>query len=370
MRIGVLGAGQLGRMLGLAGIPLGIQTRFLDPAPSAPAAAAGEVIRGDYTDRNAIARFADGLDVVTYEFENVPLAAVDSVANQLPVYPPRQALAEAQDRMAEKRCFQRLGIPTAPVAEVDSHEGLLRAVERIGTPAILKTRRLGYDGRGQAIIRTAHDSKAAWAAVKQAPSILEGFVAFERELSIISARSVDGTVVHYPLVENHHREGILRLSLAPAPGVPDELRRLAEGHARRVLEALDYVGVLAIELFQRGAELIANEMAPRVHNSGHWTIEGAHTSQFENHLRAIAGLPLGSAAARGHSAMVNIIGRAPVASQVLAVEGAHLHLYGKQERAKRKIGHITVTGGSHAAVQRAAAELLALVDAANEPVSA
>ena len=366
MKVGVLGGGQLGRMLGLAAIPLGMQVRFLDPSRSAPAAATGELIVGDYADGHALGRFAEALDVVTYEFENVPLAAVDEVARRVAVHPPRMALAEAQDRVAEKRCFQRLGIPTAPVCEVGNQDDLMLGIERIGTPAILKTRRMGYDGRGQAVIRTADDAAAAWDSVGGAPSVLEGFVSFERELSIISARALDGTVVHYPLVENHHRDGILRLSLAPAPGVPDELRQLAEGHARRLLRELEYVGVLAIELFQRGSELIANEMAPRVHNSGHWTIEGAHTSQFENHLRAIAGLPLGSAAARGHSAMVNIVGRAPRADQVLGVEGAHLHLYGKEPRPRRKIGHITVTHDSQAVVQRAVTELLSLVDAANE----
>ncbi len=349
-------------MLGLAGIPLGIRTRFLDPSPHSPAAAVGELVVGGYDDEAALAKFAAGLDVVTYEFENVPLNAVDRLARTLDVHPAQAALAEGQDRVAEKRYFQSLGIPTAPFAEADDYAGLEAAVERIGLPAILKTRRLGYDGRGQAVIREASDLRAAWDAVGQAPSILEGFVDFERELSIISVRALDGTVVHYPLVENHHREGILRLSLAPAPAVPDELRKLAEGHARRLMTELGYVGVMTIELFQSGEELIANEMAPRVHNSGHWTIEGACTSQFENHLRAITGLPLGSPAARGCSAMVNIIGRAPSAERVLAIEGAHLHLYGKSERPRRKLGHVTVTRESAAEVQRAVAEVLELVD--------
>ena len=360
MKVGVLGGGQLGRMLGLAGIPLGMRFRFLDPSPTAPAAAAGELIVAEYDDPSALARFADGLDVVTFEFENVPLAAVDALAGRVPIRPSRLALAEAQDRLAEKRCFEQLGIPTAPFAAVDTAADLEAAVARIGLPAILKTRRLGYDGRGQAVLGNAGDITAAWESVGQVPSILEGFVDFERELSIISARDTEGTIVHYPLVENHHREGILRLSLAPAPAVPDELRRLAEGFARRVMEELDYVGVLAIELFQRGDALVANEMAPRVHNSGHWTIEGADTSQFENHLRAIAGLPLGSAAARGRCAMVNIVGRAPRTRDVLAVEGAHLHLYGKAERARRKIGHITVCGATAAEVEERVSRLAPL----------
>ena len=370
MKVGILGGGQLGRMLGLAGIPLGIRCRFLDPAADSPAAAAGDLVTAAYDDDRALARFTEGLDVVSYEFENVPLAVVDLLSGRLPVRPSRAALAEGQDRLAEKRFFQRLGIPTAPFAEVNSPEELERAASELGVPAILKTRRLGYDGRGQAVIRATTDLAGAWSAVDRAPCILEGFVDFERELSIISARALDGSIVHYPLVENHHREGILRLSLAPAPAVPDEMRALAEGYARRLMEELEYVGVMTIELFQRGAELIANEMAPRVHNSGHWTIEGALTSQFENHMRAIAGLPLGSAAARGHSAMVNIVGRAPRTSDVLAIEGAHLHLYGKAERARRKIGHVTVTRDSAAAVQRTVTELLALVDPAEKEVSA
>ena len=358
MKVGVLGGGQLGQMLALAGIPLGMRFRFLDPSADAPAAAAGELVVGEYGDPSALERFADGLDLVTYEFENVPLDAVEMLRDHAPVYPPARALSEGRDRLHEKRCFARLGIPTAPFAEVEDLAGLEAAVERVGLPAILKTRRLGYDGRGQYRLRQASDIAAAWESVGGVPSILEGFVEFERELSILSVRGLRGDIVHYPLVENHHHEGILRLSLAPAPSVPDELTAVAERLARAVLEELDYVGLLAIELFQRGGELIVNEMAPRVHNSGHWTIEGAETSQFENHLRAIAGMPLGPARALGFSAMVNLVGKAIPPATALAIPGAHLHLYGKADRARRKVGHVTVCGATAAEVEERVNQLM------------
>ena len=350
MKVGVLGGGQLGRMLGLAGIPLGFRFRFLDPSPSAPAGAVGQLVVAAYDDEGALRRFADGLDVVTYEFENVPLRALDAIGEALPVHPSRKALATAQDRLAEKEAFRRCGIATASFAAVNSPEELEAAVAAVGYPAVLKTRRFGYDGRGQQVIRNGDDLAGAWRAIGAVPAIVEGFVAFDRELSILSARAGDGAVVHYPLVENHHREGILRLSLAPAPGVPDDVRQRAEQYARTMLQELDYVGVLAIELFLRGDELIANEMAPRVHNSGHWTIEGAVTSQFENHLRAIAGLPLGATDASGHSAMVNLIGDGIEPAEPLAFPGVHLHLYGKAARPRRKVGHITVTRDTPSAV--------------------
>ena len=359
MRVGILGGGQLGQMLALAGIPLGMRFRFLDPSPAAPAARAGELMVGRYDDPETLHRFAEGLGLVTYEFENVPVEAVEVLAARVPVFPPARALAEAQDRLHEKRCFARLGIPTAPFAAVDDRDSLDAAVTAVGLPAILKTRRLGYDGHGQVMIHAPGDAGAAWESVGRAASILEGLVTFDRELSILSARGIDGRIVHYPLVENHHREGILRRSLAPAVAVPDELKALAERYARAVLEELGYVGVLAIELFHRGHELLVNEMAPRVHNSGHWTIEGAETSQFENHLRAIAGMPLGPAEARGFSAMMNLIGAAPPAEAVLAIRGAHLHLYGKANRARRKVGHVTLQASTRDEVESGVAELSA-----------
>jgi len=361
--IGILGAGQLGRMLALAGYPLGLRFRFLDPALDAPAGHLAEHIHAGYEDTATLERFSAGLDAVTYEFENVSVAAAHFLSERLPVYPPPAALEAAQDRLVEKTFFRNLGVATAPFAIVDSQADLEAAILQIGLPAMLKTRRLGYDGKGQIILRESADAATAWAALGDAPLILEGFVPFERELSILAARSRNGEIACFPLIENHHRDGILRLSLAPAPDITPALQSAAEHIALRALAALDYVGVLAIELFQvmsnefqvttgpnssdlslvtRHSSLVVNEMAPRVHNSGHWTIEGAETSQFEQHLRAVLGLPLGATAARGFSAMVNLIGALPDPAVVLAISGAHLHLYGKQPRAGRKLGHITL----------------------------
>lgn len=344
--IGVLGAGQLGRMMALAGYPLGVRMRLFDPAPDSPAGQVAEHIVGQYSDYAALEQFAQGLDAITYEFENVPVEAARFLAERVPVYPPPQALSASQDRVDEKTFFQDQGIPTAPFKAINSWEGLEAGIGELGLPAVLKTRRMGYDGKGQAVLRSMEDAQKAWDAMGVQPLILEGFVAFERELSIIGVRDKDGNKVFYPLVQNSHREGILRLSIAPAPGVMRHMQMEAEGYARRVLEGLKYVGVLAIELFQANGKLIANEMAPRVHNSGHWTIEGAETSQFENHVRAVAGMPLGSVEARGYSAMVNLIGTLPDTLRVLAVPGAHLHLYGKEPRPNRKIGHITLRADS------------------------
>ncbi len=341
MRVGVLGGGQLGRMLALAGYPLGLRCRFLDPSPDAPAGQVAELLVGAYDDPGLLDRLAAGADAVTYEFENVPAAAARHLAARVPIYPPIAALETAQDRLAEKRLFQALGIPTAPFAPVDSAADLEAALGSVGLPAVLKTRRLGYDGKGQRMLRTPDEAVGAWAELGSVPCILEGLVEFERELAILAVRGRDGATRCYPLVENHHRDGILRLSLAPAPAW-ERSQVAAEDYAQRVLGHLEYVGVLAIELFQVGGELLANELAPRVHNSGHWTIEGARTSQFENHLRAVAGLPLGPTEARGHSAMLNLIGTVPVAATILAVDGAHLHLYGKAPRPGRKLGHVTL----------------------------
>jgi 5-(carboxyamino)imidazole ribonucleotide synthase len=347
--IGVLGAGQLGRMLALAGYPLGQRFRFLDPAHEAPVKDLAEFVRADFHDLASLDRFAAGLEVVTYEFENVPVEVAEKLSHRVPVYPPPAALQVSQDRLDEKSFFQELGIPAAPFAPVRTRAGLEHVLAEVGCPAILKTRRMGYDGKGQCLIRDRAAAEQAWQTLAKsakgkddADLLLEGFVRFDRELSQIAVRGRDGHMVFYPLVENHHAEGMLRLSLAPAPDLTAEMEAVARDYAQRVLEALGYVGVLAIEFFQQGGRLIANEMAPRVHNSGHWTIEGAKTSQFENHLRAILGLPLGTAEARGPCAMLNVIGKLPVAKDVLAHPGAHLHLYGKKPRPGRKIGHITV----------------------------
>ncbi|MEI6916054.1 MAG: 5-(carboxyamino)imidazole ribonucleotide synthase, partial [Armatimonadota bacterium] len=252
------------------------------------------------------------------------------------------ALQISQDRLTEKTFFQSIGASVPAFAAVDSWATLLDAVSRIGLPSVLKTRRLGYDGKGQYVLQTTMDVEDAWQALGSNPTILERFIDFERELSIIAVRTYDKTIAVYPLVQNHHREGILRLSIAPAPGVSADIQAQAEAIAKSTLEALDYTGVLAIELFQAGGRLIVNEMAPRVHNSGHWTIEGAVCSQFENHIRAISGLPLGDTSARNYCAMVNIIGCEVNRAQILSLPDVHLHLYGKAPRPDRKIGHITV----------------------------
>jgi len=351
-KIGVLGAGQLGRMLALAGYPLGLEFRFLDPAPDSPSRHLGEFVNARYDDEAALARFVDGVDLVTFEFENVPAHVLAFLEDHVPTAPGREALATGQDRLAEKTLFRELGIETPPFATVDSRADLEEAVARIGLPAVLKTRRLGYDGKGQFVLRSAADLDEAWKALGGVPLILEGFVAFDRELSIIAVRGRNGETAFYPLTENHHEGGILRLSLAPAPRLDPALQATAEEYARRVLDRLGYVGVLAIELFQRGGDLLANELAPRVHNSGHWTIEGAETSQFENHLRAICGLPLGQTTPRGYSAMLNLIGTTPNPAKVLAVPNAHLHLYGKAPRPGRKLGHVTVRADNEDELER------------------
>lgn len=358
--IGVLGAGQLGRMLALAGYPLGLRFRFLDSAHEAPVQDLADFIRADFHDEDALDRFADGLEVITYEFENVPVETVEYLARRVPVYPPPAALRASQDRWDEKTFFRNLGIPTAPFAPVQGRADLKRALAQIGCPAVLKTRRMGYDGKGQALIRELEAVEQAWQSLGNADElnlILEGFVRFDRELSQLAVRGRDGRMAFYPLVENHHAEGMLRLSFAPAPERTPRLEQLARDYAARVLETLEYVGVLAIEFFQRGEELIANEMAPRVHNSGHWTIEGAETSQFENHLRAILGLPLGVAEARGPCAMLNLIGDLPDVRLILSQPAAHLHLYGKKPRPGRKIGHVTVCAADRETLQTRLAAL-------------
>jgi len=348
-------------MLALAGYPLGLRFRFLDALAEAPAGQLAELVVGDYTDQSLLARFSEGLSLITYEFENVPVAAVAWLAQRLPVYPPPMALEVAQDRVAEKTFFQGLGIPTPPFYPVLTYNDLQDGLERTGWPAMLKTRRLGYDGKGQRLLRSPADLEAAWAALGGQPLILEAFMPFERELSILAVRSTGGQVAFYPLVENHHQGGILRRSRAPAPATPARLQHEAERIARRVLEKLDYVGVLALELFELEGTLWANEMAPRVHNSGHWTLEGAETSQFENHLRALLGLPLGSTAPRGQVAMLNLIGLEPDLARVLAIPGAHLHWYGKEVRPGRKVGHVTLRADTPEELETSLARLEAVL---------
>ncbi len=338
MNIGVLGGGQLGRMLALAGFPLGHRFVFLDAAPEALAGVGSHIVAAP-DDARALGELADRVEVATYEWENVPLASARALARRVPVYPDPIALEVSQDRLREKTLFRDLGIATAPFAAVDSLPALERALDDIGVPAVLKTRRLGYDGKGQTVLRERREAGAAWTALAGAPCILEGFVGFARELSCLGVRGRDGAMAFYPLVENHHEGGILRRSLAPAADAPPAA---ATALVRRLAEHLGYVGLLALELFEVDGRLLANELAPRVHNSGHWTLEGAETSQFENHVRAVTGAPLGSTAAIGCSAMLNLIGSWPEPAAILAVPGAHLHLYGKAPRAGRKVGHVTV----------------------------
>lgn len=366
MKIGILGGGQLGRMLALAGYPFGFSFRFLEKENETPAGQVGEIQAGDYIDQQALDRFLVGLDVVTYEFENVPVQAARYLQERVPVFPPPQALEVAQDRFVEKTRFRDLGIPTPRFVGVDSLADLASAAASIGLPAVLKTRRLGYDGKGQAVLRTESDLEPAWRAIGGVPLILEEFVPFDREISILVTRGKDGKTAFYPLVENQHREGILRQSLAPAPAITSSLQRHAEKYGHDLAASLDYVGVLALELFEVRGHLLANEYAPRVHNSGHWTIEGSVTSQFENHLRAVAGLPLGSTDAVGYSAMWNILGAVPPLTPLLEIPGAHLHLYGKEPRPGRKLGHVTICS-PHAHEPRRIAELLETWQSSGDP---
>lgn len=383
MRVGVLGGGQLARMLALEGIPLGCRFTVLEPAPDPPAGVAAAVLRAPYDDPEALARLAEWADVVTYEFENVPADSAEYLRSRLPVLPPPSALEVSQDRLAEKRMFREEGVATAPFHPVDGPEEVQRALAATGLPAVVKTRRFGYDGKGQAMVESVEQARTV---VERMGSelIVEGFVDFERELSIICAAGRDGSLAFYPLTENHHRDGILRASYAPAPGLSRKLQAEAEAIAERIVARLGYVGVLAIELFEAGGILLANEMAPRVHNSGHWTLDGGAVlgggaSQFENHVRAVAGLPLADpafAASRGPpelpesravgspqmpgpaglpgpaaeawpggaAAMLNIIGEAADLGALAAVPGARVHLYGKAPRPGRKLGHVTVAG--------------------------
>ncbi|MDH3481545.1 MAG: 5-(carboxyamino)imidazole ribonucleotide synthase [Gammaproteobacteria bacterium] len=340
MRIGIIGAGQLGQMLGFAARDLKVECLFLDPSISPPARVCGDVIQRPFDDARALAELAKYCDVITYEFENVPVSALQRIEGTVPIYPPVAALRHAQDRLDEKRLFERLGIPLPAFRAVDAREDIAAAAEVLGLPMVIKTRRLGYDGKGQFVIRKAGDIDEAWGSLGAQALIAEQWVPFAYEVSSIGVRNVDGEVRLYALSHNVHKDGILRSSRSPLDA-PEFAERAAQ-YVRRLLEHLDYVGVLALELFVKGAELLANEFAPRVHNSGHWTIEGAATSQFENHLRAVLNLPLGSTANRGHAGMINLIGEIPSAAR--AIDGGHLHDYGKTPRAGRKLGHITVVG--------------------------
>lgn len=344
MRLAVLGGGQLARMMALAAAPLGIRVRAFDPSPDACAGDVCELVKGEFDDKDALGRFADGLDAVTYEFENVPTIAIETLAAKKPVRPGLESLRLSQDRVLEKAALTEAGFEVAPWAPAASLDELANAVQTIGTPAILKTRRGGYDGKGQAIIAHTADIERAWAAIGEQPAVLEKMLRFERELSLVAVRGIDGSMAYYPLVENEHRQGILRVTIAPATGVPDTLDTEARAMAQKLMAALDHVGVLTIEFFEVGGRLIANEFAPRVHNSGHWTIDGAATSQFENHVRAVMGLPLGPTDALCPTVMLNCVGDLPRTSVVLSSPDAKLHDYRKRPRPGRKIAHVNVRG--------------------------
>ena len=343
--VGILGGGQLARMMALSGAPLGLRFLVMDTVADACAGQFAPLLVGDYRDESALAEFAGKDDVATFDFENVPAESAEWLSARVPVFPNPRALAVAQDRLAEKTLFRELDIPVPEFAAIASRQDLDRALAEVGVPCILKTRRLGYDGKGQFRIRALADADAAWEALgAQAATvglIVEAFVPFERELSVVAVRGRDGGFRTWPLTENWHVDGVLSASLAPAQ-VDPALARTAIDYARRLAERLDYVGVFALELFCRDGGLLANELAPRVHNSGHWTLEGAETSQFQNHLRAVLGLPLGATHARGHACMLNWIGEMPDAAAVLGEAGGHWHDYGKEPRAGRKVGHATL----------------------------
>ncbi len=340
-RVGIFGGGQLGRMMGLAGIPLGLEFTFLDPSPDACAGTVGTLVQADFSDTEAFRRLAGSVDVATFDFENVPESSARALQEIKPVYPSPQALGACQDRLHEKNLLSSLEIAVPAYHPVSSRTDLLAGLDKFTYPAVLKTRRLGYDGKGQAILRDQEDLERAWQKLGDFDLILETFVPFEQECSLIGARGIDGETRFWSLTRNLHVDGILVLSLAG--GFDDALQAAAEDMMRRLLDHFDYVGVLTLEFFLLDGQLLVNEIAPRVHNSGHWTIDGAQTSQFENHLRAITGMPLGGTTARCEALMFNWIGELPERDRLLGIPGVHWHDYGKAARPGRKIGHATLT---------------------------
>lgn len=343
--IGILGTGQLGRMLALAAAPLGLRCATFGPEAEAPAHdVCAFHVCAPWDDLAALRSFAARCDIVTLEFENVPVAVLEALDGMVPLRPGARSLALTQDRLVEKQFVAGLGLSPAPFVAVNSLPDLMAGITQLGLPAILKTRRLGYDGRGQVLLRSASEAEAAWAAVGETACVLEGFVSFTAETSVVLARGTDGSVAAFDCPQNTHAQGILRRSTVPGPLTPDQTRH-AVAAASAIAEALEHVGVLAVEFFLgTDGALVVNEIAPRVHNSGHWTIEGAATSQFEQHIRAVAGWPLGSTALTGTGAVMdNLIGdEAGQWLQLAGEPGVHLHLYGKSEaRTGRKMGHVT-----------------------------
>ncbi|MEN9430048.1 MAG: hypothetical protein RJA86_907 [Pseudomonadota bacterium] len=360
MKVGVFGGGQLGRMMALAGYPFNLRFSFYDAAVDCPSAPLGQLFGDKHASPESLDAFIASADVFTYEFENIPVAWVERIAAQKPVYPSVKSLAISQNRLNEKKLFSQLCIPAAAYHEIHCADDLAQAASLLGLPLVIKTTMGGYDGKGQFVLRHMNEVSQAWAELgKAAPLIAEAFVTFQRELSIIAVRSQTGETRCYPLAWNTHHEGILSHSIVPAPQISAETQAQAEQYITQILHELNHVGVLTLELFDTQNGLYANETAPRVHNSGHWSIEGAVSSQFENHMRAVAGLPLGSTEAIRPSAMINIIGQHPDTSAILAIPETHLHLYGKSERIGRKLGHITITAETYEALQMRIAEVAA-----------
>lgn len=346
MRIGILGAGQLGRMLALAGYPLGHSFAFFDQSAGESTIGIGSTQVGSFSDEAALSKFAKECDVITFEFENVPCEAARFLASKVPVYPPPEALEVSQDRIVEKSFVQSLGIATPRFEGASSESELHEACKKVGFPCIAKTRRFGYDGKGQARIADSSAIPAVWKALGGSPLIVEGFVQFSRELSVIAARDTHGEIAMYPLAHNVHNDGILHRTEIPAPDLSPTLRHEAQAIATKILEKLNYVGIIAIELFQVGDHLLVNEIAPRVHNSGHATMDGMVTGQFENHIRAVSGMHLGSTEPRARSVMYNLVGTTPSLTELSAIPDAKIHLYGKSPRAGRKLGHVTLLNPS------------------------
>jgi len=347
-------------MLALAGYPLGIRSLFLDRSADTPGAQVAPSLIGDLEDPARLAELASSSDVVTFDWENISGSALEPLEKITQVRPPRAALEVSQDRLAEKALFARLKIPVAAHAAIDAKRDLVAATQKIGLPGVLKTRRLGYDGKGQFVLREPADIDRAWHAIGGSGLIYEKFQAFSREVSLVGARSAAGDTVFYPLSANTHGGGILRYSTAPY--INAKLEHSARLYLKRVMNKLGYIGVLTIEFFVVNGRLVANEMAPRVHNSGHWTIEGCVTSQFENHLRAICDMPLGSSRALGHTAMINFLGKMPDLNRLLAIEGLAFHDYGKEPRPGRKLGHCTILKRQPKDRNRALAEALKLIE--------
>ena len=360
-RVGVIGSGQLGRMMALAGTPLDIEFVFYDEATESPSARLGETIQPSTS--NSLESFLASVDVVTYESENTDADLVARINESKPVYPGENSLRRSQHRLVEKNTFRDLGIKTANFLRVTTKDELIKATKELGLPIVLKTTTMGYDGKGQAVVKTASDIDSAWEALKGNELIAEAFVNFSRELSIIAVRDIQGNTRTYPLAENDHSDGILRVSQVPVTGLSQAKQKEAESYITTLLDHLGHVGVITLELFDTDSGLIANEMAPRVHNSGHWTIEGTASSQFENHVRAICGMPLGSTQARqSNAAMINIIGKHGDRRKVLSMPNAFLHTYSKTERKNRKIGHINLIADSKDEIENAITELTEFIN--------